>query len=91
MMGYHGGQTVKGGCYLKFFTWQFVSIASEGGVLPGDKETRYGRLPLPVLMFSAPLIGLAYIVFSPTIYCLTSLYCLARLIGYKFKLIKAEG
>ncbi len=91
MMGYHGGQTVKGGCYLKFSTWEFESVASEGGVLPGNKEIRYSRLPLPVLMIAAPLMGLAYIVFSPTIYCLASVYCLARLVGHKLKIIRAEG
>ncbi len=91
MISYHGGQVVKGGCYLNFSTWEFESVASEGGILPGNKETKYRRLPLPVVMIVGPLIGLAYIVFSPTIYCLTSAYCLARLVVRKLKVIRVEG
>ena len=85
MAGYYGGQAVKGGFYLKHSTWQFESVATEGGVLPGNEETKYRRLPLPVVMGVGPLMGLAYVVTMPTVFCLAFCYSLARLIAKKVK------
>jgi predicted NBD/HSP70 family sugar kinase len=36
-------------------------------MLPGTSETRYMRLPLPVLLVAAPLMGAAFAMFLPFI------------------------
>jgi hypothetical protein len=88
MVGYHGGQTVKAGLYLKRSTWELESITSRGGVLSGKKGTYYSKLPLPAVMVAGPLMGLAYIIILPVLFCLASGYFLARLVGRKFKVTK---
>lgn len=86
MAGYHGGQAVKRGFYLKRSTWEFESVAGRGGILPGNEETSYSRLPLPAVMVAGPLMGLAYAISIPTVYCLSFVYSLARLVGQKLKI-----
>ncbi len=90
MAGYHGGQTVKEGFYLKRSTWEFVSIAREGGILPDNKKTSYRKLPLPTVMVAGPLLGLAYVIFVPILYCLSLGYIFTRLIGQKIKVTRQK-
>ncbi len=85
MAGYHGGQVVKGGFYLKHSTWEFESVPRGRGNLPGNKETSYSRLPLPAVMVVGPLMGLVYVFSIPTAYCLSFVYSLVRLVGQKLK------
>ena len=65
MKGYHGEQEVKGGFYLKHSTWEVEPVARGGGILPGDEEVRYTRLPLPTVMVAGPLAGLVFLIFLP--------------------------
>ncbi len=67
MAGYHGGQTVKEGFYLKRSTLEFESVTKGGSILPGGRETRYIRVPLPAVIVAGPLAGLAFIIFLPSI------------------------
>ena len=90
MAGYHGGQVVKGGFYLKHSTWEFESVPRGCGNLPGNKETSYSRLPLPAVVVVGPLIGLVYVFSIPTVYCLSFVYSLARLVGQKFKITEQK-
>ena len=85
MTVYHGGQIVKGGLYLKRSTWELESVARGGGNLPGNKETRYRRVPLPAVMAVGPLIGLAYVISLPIVFCLASGYFLVHWVGRKLK------
>lgn len=87
MTAYHGGQTVGGGLYLKVSTWDLESIASEGGVLTGDKETRYSRVPLPVVLVGGPLAGLAYVIFVPIGFWFAFGSLLARRVGRGIRII----
>lgn len=87
MAGYHGGQAVKGGFYLKRSTWEFESVAGRGGILPGNKETSYSRLPLPAVMVAGPLMGLAYAISLPIVCCLAFGYFLVRWVGQKLKVV----
>ena len=88
MTGYHGGQTVKGGFYLKRSTWELESVARGGGNLPGNEETRYSRVPLPAVMAAGPLMGLAYVISLPIVFCLAFGYCLTRRVGQKLKIAR---
>lgn len=90
MAGYHGGQAVKRGLYLKRSTWEFESVAGRGGILPGNKETSYSRLPLPAVMVAGPLMGLAYVISLPIVGCLAFSYFLARRVGLKPKVAGQE-
>lgn len=88
MTGYHGGQIVKGGIYLKRATWELESVARGGGNLPGNKEARYSRMPLPVVMAVGPLMGLAYVISLPIVFCLAFGYFLTRWVGQKLKIAR---
>ncbi len=88
MTGYHGGQIVKGGFYLKRATWELESVAKGGGNLPGNEETRYSRVPLPAVMAAGPLMGLAYVISLPIVFCLAFGYFLTRRVGQKLKITR---
>lgn len=91
MASYHGGQFVREGLYMKRSTWEFESVAKKGGVLIGNKETSYSRLPLPFMMVAGPLMGLAYVLSLPIACCLSLTYSLTRRVGQKFKIAGPEA
>ena len=70
---------------MKRSTWEFESVAREGGVLIGNKETSYSRLPLPVVMVAGPMMGLVYVLSLPIACCLSFVYFLTRQVGRKLK------
>ena len=63
----YGGQWTRTGTYLGVTGGEWVTIPKGGGVLPGTKEARYLRTPLPLLVVLGPVAGLAYIIFLPMI------------------------
>mgnify|MGYP001419280669 CR=1 FL=1 len=67
MTRYNGNQQAKAGFYFDRDSWHVVTLSGEGGMLPGTSETRYLRLPLPVLLVAAPLMGAAFAMFLPFI------------------------
>lgn len=81
MAGYYGGQNVKDGYYLNLATLELTSVVGERSILPGSKQTRYIRVPLPLLMITGPLKGLAYIISIPAAVCLAFAYSLTRRIS----------
>ncbi|MFC1942894.1 hypothetical protein ACFLWU_06755 [Chloroflexota bacterium] len=85
MTGYYGEQAVKGGTYLKHSTWEFESVAREGGILNGSKMTRYSRIPISAVMVAGPLMGLIYAIFLPTMFCLTFIFSLFHRAGQKIR------
>jgi hypothetical protein len=60
-----GGEQVKAGFYWNVREWEATIIPREGGALKGAVETRYLRIPLPLLLVLAPLMGAAYAMFLP--------------------------
>ena len=88
MIGYHGGQAVREGFYLKRSIWEYDSVAKGGGILPGNKETRYSRVPLPAVMVAGPLVGLAYVISLPMVFCFAFGYFLARRVGQTLKMAR---
>ncbi|MCU0256827.1 MAG: hypothetical protein MUF60_08775 [Vicinamibacterales bacterium] len=67
MTRYNGTQQAKAGFYFNMDTWHVQTLSGEGGVLEGTSDTRYLRLPLPVLLVVAPLMGAAFAMFLPFI------------------------
>jgi hypothetical protein len=65
MTKYTGGDTVKAGFYWNRGKLGAEVVPAEGGTLPGDGATRYTRIPWPVLLVVAPVMGGAFAMFLP--------------------------
>ena len=65
MTTYTGGETVKAGFYWNRGKWAAEVIPAEGGALPGAAGTIYNRIPWPVLLVVAPVMGGAFAMFLP--------------------------
>jgi hypothetical protein len=62
-----GGEIVKAGFYWNLREWEVQVVPREGGPLKGGPDDRHVRVPLPLLLFLAPLMGAAYAMFLPFI------------------------
>jgi hypothetical protein len=67
MFKHKGGDGVKGGFYWNQGQWRLVNVEGKFGTLPGDEDTRYGRVPTLLLFLVAPLMGALFVVFLPFI------------------------
>lgn len=67
MTKYRGGETVKAGFYWNRGTWGVELVSPEGGALPGEETTSYLRVPWPLLLVIAPVMGGAFAMFLPFI------------------------
>jgi hypothetical protein len=67
MSRYRGGDKVDAGFYFNLDSWQVATLSGEGGVLPGGKDAVFLRVPLPVLLAAAPMMGAAFAIFLPFI------------------------
>jgi hypothetical protein len=77
-----GGEHVKAGFYWNLGEWEAAIIPREGGILNGGAEARYARIPLPVLLFLAPLMGATYAMFLPFIgFAMVATYLAGRVKG----------
>jgi hypothetical protein len=65
MTKYTGGETVKAGFYWNRGKWAAEVIPAEGGTLPGTTGIVYNRIPWPVLLVVAPVMGGAFAMFLP--------------------------
>lgn len=89
MRRYYGGNKVKAGFYWSLQGWETHSIPGKGGILPGAEDTHYYRVPMFLVLFGAPLLGLAYVIFLPFIgfamvfsFLGQKLYCLGKRAAY---------
>ncbi len=67
MTKYNGGETVKAGFYWNRGTWGVELVPAGGGTLPGGDTTTYLRVPWPLLLVIAPVMGGASAMFLPFI------------------------
>src|SRR4051812_18583769 len=67
MTTYTGGNTVKAGVYWNRAAFGAEIVPATGGTLPGDAENVYYRVPWPVLLVAAPVMGGAFAMFLPFI------------------------
>jgi hypothetical protein len=65
MTTYTGGETVKTGFYWNRGKWAAEVVPAGGGALPGAPGTVYNRIPWPVLLVVAPVMGGAFAMFLP--------------------------
>ncbi len=59
------GTTVAGGYYLNRDAWDLVAISGKEGILPGQADERYIKLPLWAVLALAPMAGGLFVVFLP--------------------------
>jgi hypothetical protein len=67
MLRYQGGEQAKAGFYFNLGSWEVTTLSGGGGVLAGAADTSYLRMPLPLLLVAAPLMGAAFAMFLPFI------------------------
>ncbi len=66
MIKHNAGNKVGKGTYWNFSTGERIDINAEG-VLPGEKNETYYRLPATGILVLAPVLGLLYAAFRPFI------------------------
>jgi hypothetical protein len=77
---YAGGEIVKAGFYWNLREWEANIVPREGGPLKGAADAQYVRVPLPVLLFAAPIMGAAYAMFLPFIgFAMVAMFLTGRL------------
>ncbi len=62
-----GGTAARHGFYWNLGKWQMTMVPKQGGILPGDANDRYLRMPVVGLLVIAPLMGAVYAIFLPFI------------------------
>ncbi len=67
MARYTGGSSVPGGYYLNPRRLTLTSVLGERGTLPGSPAEGFHRVPWPVALAAAPVLGGLYVVALPFI------------------------
>ncbi len=67
LKNYRGGEEVKKGFYASMNRWAIEMVKATGDPLPGAADEKYVRLPTIMMLFAAPLIGFAFVIFLPLI------------------------
>ena len=80
MKHYKSGTKAEEGIYLNVPSVHFVSL-EETGQLPAVAKGDWVRIPDPLLIVGAPLIGLAYVIFLPVIGFVMLAGVIAEVIG----------
>ena len=78
MAKYTGGTQVAGGYYWNPRNWEVEVVASEGGRLKGAADTRYVKVPFPLLFVIVPLLGALFLMFLPLIGFALFAYAIVR-------------
>jgi hypothetical protein len=60
-----GGTKVPGGFYFHRGNWEITVVKGEKGVLPGNDETTWVRIPTLAMLAGAPVMGGLFVVFLP--------------------------
>jgi hypothetical protein len=79
MTTYTGGAMAGFGFYFNRTTWELAAVPKDGGVLPGDHDARFFRIPVALFFLIAPVFGLFYVMFLPVIGFALVLQHVARL------------
>jgi hypothetical protein len=60
-----GGNKVPGGFYFHKGNWEITVVQGEKGILPGNEETTWVRIPTLAMLAGAPVMGGLFVVFLP--------------------------
>ena len=80
---YESGSTVRSGYYLDAASWHLAPIANDGDRLPAGRG-RWMRVPTPLAVALAPVLGAAFVVFLPVIGILVTLQAMASAMASSF-------
>jgi len=72
-----GGTEVESGYYVNTRSLAVVSLAGEG-LLPGTERDRFVRVPWPVMLAAAPILGGLFVLAYPVVGISTAAYGLAK-------------
>ena len=61
------GTPVKGGYYFNSRRFTFARVEKDGEVLPGGAGDRWTRVPVPLMLAAAPILGGVFVVAFPII------------------------
>ena len=78
MKTYRGGEQVKSGIYWNLATGELAQGEAHGGVLPGEVQQRYIRVPGPLVLALGPVAGAIFVIFLPVMGVVGFLAYLAR-------------
>ena len=67
MTTYSGGTEVKPGFYWNRGAWELLTVTTDEKTLPGGGLDTFWRVPTPIMLAVAPLMGVAYVIFLPLI------------------------
>ena len=67
MSRYYGGVTAPKGCYFHLSSWEIAYVTEIQGVLPGDRQARYIKVPEIAIIILSPFLGLIYILLLPVV------------------------
>ncbi len=65
MKRFKGSEKSPKGMYLNLSSIEFIQVNEETGVLPGESDTTYIKVPLIFAMIAGPFAGLIFILFLP--------------------------
>ena len=77
MARYFGGSKVESGYYVNTRSLAVVSLPAEG-LLPGEQKEHFVRVPWPLLLAAAPVLGGLFVLAYPVIGASTLAYGLAK-------------
>lgn len=79
MKRYLGGLAAPSGFYLDLTTGEIVRPNEMTSLLPGKGKGKYLRVPAPLVVIAAPLVGLAFYIILPAV----TIVVFPILLGYK--------
>ena len=65
MKRFEGGSKVKGGFYFNQQSWDLVTVSGKTGILPGRAQDLHLKVPVLLMLFAAPVVGAALVMFLP--------------------------
>lgn len=78
MKRYRGTECGPRGVYLNLTTREFINLGG-AGVLPGNDQVKYRRVPPVMALVLGPFTGLAFIIFLP----FAGMAAVTGFLGYK--------
>lgn len=67
MNRYYGGEPAPEGVYLNLANLEFARVGDGSPRLPGNRDSKYLRVPALLAVTAAPVSGLAFIIFLPLV------------------------
>jgi phage shock protein PspC (stress-responsive transcriptional regulator) len=81
MKSYMAGEMVNPGIYVSPTGWDIIK--TKGGILSGIGK--YLKVPMPLLLLLAPILGFAFVIFLPLIGFLMLIYAIMEVVFNKIK------